>query len=99
MLWTHGNEDIVVADGSPWEMGTLGAAGHVPGWPGVKVFPPQQMLTQIRDLLDRYEAAGGRVRMEMFEGSGHFPVLNAADRWRALFFDFLQEAEQKLSSG
>lgn len=34
VLWIHGTADIVVADGSPWEMGTLGAAGHVPGWPG-----------------------------------------------------------------
>src|SRR4051812_24956198 len=34
VLWVHGSQDIVVADGTPWEMGTLGAAGLVPGWPG-----------------------------------------------------------------
>ena len=31
----------------------------------------------------------------MFEGSGHFPVLDAADRWQALFFAFLHDAEEQ----
>ena len=73
ILWTHGTEDIVVADGSPWEMGTLGQLGVVPGWPGDDVFPPQAMVFQIRSVLQRYGQRGGRVVMEMFEGSGHFP--------------------------
>lgn len=89
ILWTHGSVDIVVADGSPWEMGTLGQLGQVPNWPGPDGFPPQQMVSQIHAVLERYAAAGGRVQIEMFKGSGHFPVIDAADRWRALFFDFL----------
>ncbi len=89
VLWTHGTADIVVADGSAWEMGTLGKMGVVPGWPGDEAFPPQQMVTQIRTVLERYRDAGGRVRMEMFEGSGHGPIFDAADRWKALFFEFL----------
>ena len=40
--------DLVVADGSPLEIGTLGASGAVPGWPGADVYPPQPMVTQIR---------------------------------------------------
>ena len=89
ILWTHGSDDIVVADGSPWEMGTLGKAGLVPGWPGDDVFPPQLMVSQIRSTLERYRDAGGRVEMEMFAGSGHFPVADAVDAWRARFFGFL----------
>ena len=89
VLWTHGTADIVVADGSAWEMGTLGQMGIVPGWPGEDVFPAQQMVTQIRAVLERYRDAGGRVRMEMFEGSGHGPIFDAADRWQTLFFEFL----------
>lgn len=89
VLWTHGTADIVVADGSVWEMGTLGKMGVVPGWPGEDVFPPQPMVTQIRNVLERYREGGGRVRMEMFEGSGHGPLFDAADRWSALFFEFL----------
>ena len=93
ILWTHGTADIVVADGSPWEMGTLGSLGAVPGWPGAEHFPPQPMVTQIRTVLERYREAGGRAEMEMFEGSGHFPPIDAADRWSELFFEFLASAE------
>ena len=90
VLWTHGTADIVVADGSAWEMGTLGQMGLVPGWPGEEVFPPQQMVTQIRTVLEQYEANGGRVQMEMFEGSGHGPVFDAAEKWAETFFGFLK---------
>src|SRR5262249_41502653 len=93
ILWTHGTADIVVADGSAWEMGTLGKLGVVPGWPGEDAFPPQPMVTQIRTVLERYRAAGGRVQIEMLEGSGHGPHLDAAERWGALFFSFLASVE------
>jgi pimeloyl-ACP methyl ester carboxylesterase len=90
VLWTHGSGDIVVADGSAWEMGTLGKMGIIPGWPGEDVYPPQPMVAQIRMVLDRYRAAGGRVQMETFEGSGHGPFFDAAERWSGVFFGFLQ---------
>jgi pimeloyl-ACP methyl ester carboxylesterase len=93
ILWTHGTADIVVADGSPWEMGTLGSLGAVPGWPGAEHFPPQPMVAQIRTVLERYREAGGRAETEMFENSGHFPPIDAAERWSELFFEFLASAE------
>jgi pimeloyl-ACP methyl ester carboxylesterase len=89
VLWTHGSNDVVVADGSPWEMGTLGRAGLVPGWPGEDAFPPQPMVGQIRTVLERYRDAGGRVETEIFAGSGHFPPIDAHERWAATFFGFL----------
>jgi pimeloyl-ACP methyl ester carboxylesterase len=89
VLWTHGTADIVVADNSAWDMATLGKMDVVPGWPGDEAFPPQPMVTQIRTVLERYRDAGGRVRMEMFEGSGHGPMFDARERWTALFFEFL----------
>ena len=89
VLWTHGTGDIVVADGSPWEMGTLGQLDLVPGWPGEDVFPPQQMVSQIRNVLDEYANRGGRVVAEMFDGSGHGPHIDAADRWARVWFEFL----------
>lgn len=92
ILWTHGTADLVVADGSMLEFGTLGAAGIVPGWPGAEVFPPQPMVTQIRDVLERYAAAGGLVRTEMFDGSGHGPHVDAAEHWLTVFLDFLAGA-------
>jgi pimeloyl-ACP methyl ester carboxylesterase len=89
VLWTYGTADIVIADGSGWEIGTLGAQGLIPGWPGPEVFPPQPMVTQTADVLDRYAAAGGRVEIERFDDAGHFPVIDAADAWRARFLAFL----------
>ena len=53
------------------------------------MFPPQPMVTQIRALLERYAAAGGRVRTEMFDGSGHGPHFDARDRWLSVFTSFL----------
>jgi pimeloyl-ACP methyl ester carboxylesterase len=70
-------------------MGTLGSLDVVPGWPGPEQFPPQLMVTQIRDVLDRYRDRGGRVDAEWFEGSGHAPHFDAADRFREVFFAFL----------
>jgi pimeloyl-ACP methyl ester carboxylesterase len=90
ILWTHGAQDIVVADGSPWELGTLGSLGVVPGWPGDEAFAPQPMVAQIRDVLTEYGERGGRVQMEWFEESGHFPPLDARERWEAIFFAFLE---------
>jgi pimeloyl-ACP methyl ester carboxylesterase len=92
VLWVHGTNDIVVADGAAWEIGTLGKMGAVPGWPGEEAFPPQPMVTQIRDVLERYRDAGGRVEIEMFEGSGHFPAIDARERFAEIFFGFIASA-------
>lgn len=92
ILWTHGTADIVIADGSPLEMGALGSMGQVPGWPGEEVFPPQQMVSQIRAVLERYRDAGGDVRIELFDGSGHAPMFDAQAPWCATFFEFLDRA-------
>jgi pimeloyl-ACP methyl ester carboxylesterase len=92
VLWVHGTADIVVADGAAWEIGTLGKMGAVPGWPGEEAFPPQPMVTQIRDVLERYRDAGGRAEIEMFEGSGHFPAIDARERFADVFFGFVRSA-------
>jgi pimeloyl-ACP methyl ester carboxylesterase len=89
ILWTHGTEDIVIADGSAWDMGTLGKMGVIPGCPGPEVFPPQQMVGQIQAVLEKYAANGGSIRTELFDGSGHGPHIDAAERWKEVFFDFL----------
>ncbi|WP_344416112.1 alpha/beta hydrolase [Pseudonocardia ailaonensis] len=89
VLWTHGTADLVVSDASPLDFGVLGAAGIVPGWPGADAHPPQPMVTQIRDVLEAYAKAGGSVRTEMFEGSGHGPHVDAEERWLAVLVDFL----------
>ncbi|MCO1653984.1 alpha/beta fold hydrolase [Pseudonocardia humida] len=92
VLWTHGAADLVIADGSPLEAGVLGAAGQIPGWPGAAVYPQQPMVSQIREVLGRYRAAGGSVRSEMFPESGHAPFLDAADKWLEVYQDFLSRS-------
>ena len=92
ILWTRGDADLVVADGTPWEMGTLGSLGVVPGWPGEEVYPPQPMVSQTRTVLETYAARGGSYSEEVFEGSGHGPHLDNADSWSQAFFAFLGSA-------
>jgi hypothetical protein len=53
------------------------------------------MVSQIRAVLERYRDAGGRVQMEVLEGSGHGPIFDAANRWRQLFFGFLDSVERE----
>ncbi len=89
VLWIHGEDDIVVANASPWEMGTLGQAGLVPGWPGEEAYPPQRMVDQIRDVLTTYDERGGEVEMHQFAGSGHGPFLDALDHFNVVFHHFL----------
>ena len=95
ILWTHGTADMVVSDCAMTEMGGLGKLGIIPGWPGEEVFPPQKMVTQTRDVLQKYAAAGGAFIEKAFEGSGHGPHIDDAEQWSQLFFSFVQEAEEK----
>ncbi len=94
MLWTHGAEDTVVSDQSMQDLGVLGGLGHVPGWPGADVFPAQPMVSQIREVLGRYAAAGGTVRTEIIPGAGHSPHIESPDLWASLFWDFVGAAER-----
>jgi hypothetical protein len=57
------------------------------------------MITQIRNVLERYRDAGGHVQIEMFEGSGHGPLFDAAERWSKVFFGFLASIDQGAELG
>lgn len=92
ILWTHGSADLIVANGSMFDLATLGQMGAVPGWPGEDECPPQPMVDQIHAVLDAYADGGGRVVKEMFEGSGHGPHVDAEDRWLEVFWGFVGDA-------
>lgn len=94
ILWTQGTADVLVAENSLMDMGSLGKMGAVPGWPGDESCPAQPMVTQIRNVLERYRGAGGHVQIEMFEDSGHGPFIDATERWSKVFFEFLASAER-----
>lgn len=90
VLWLRGSHDLAVSDNAASDPGTLGAAGLIPGWPGMDVYPPQPMLAQTRDVLERYEAAGGSYREVVIE-AGHAPYLDNLDAYNQHVHAFLQE--------
>lgn len=82
ILWVHGSADPIVSDTSFYDLNYLGQLGIVPGWPGADVAPAQEMVSQTRDVLDAYAAAGGRVTEVNLEGVGHSPHLERPAEFR-----------------
>lgn len=75
ILWVHGTADAVVSDASTYDVNQLGALGIAADWPGSDVAPAQEMVSQTRDVLEAYRAAGGQVAELSLEGVGHTPHL------------------------
>ncbi len=81
VVWIRGDEDQVISDQSVFDLAFLGKLGAVPGWPGDDSCPPQPMLAQIRQVLDRYrKSSGASVREEVLEGVGHGPLIERSER-------------------
>ncbi len=85
VLWIRGSADLVVSDTAAADMGSLGAAGIIPGWPGMDVFPPQPMLGQIRAVLQEYAAAGGSFQEVAIDGVAHDVYLEHRDTFNEHF--------------
>ena len=92
VLWIHGSHDMIVADNSMFDMGTLGKLGYVPGWPGDDVYPPQPMITQMRHVLQSYAAAGGSFREHVIADTAHSPHIEKPAEFNALFHPFLMKS-------
>ncbi|SMY07750.1 alpha/beta hydrolase [Flavimaricola marinus] len=75
ILWIRGADDPICSDASLFDLGTLGQAGAVPGWPGDEVFPPQPMIAQTEAALAAYEANGAKVDRVVLSDCGHSPYL------------------------
>ncbi len=91
VLWVRGADDQIVSDASFFDFGTLGQLGFVPGWPGAEVFPSQPMVSQMRGLLDKYNANGGRYDEVVVADCGHSPHIERPDEFRRAFFGFIAE--------
>jgi pimeloyl-ACP methyl ester carboxylesterase len=87
VLWVRGDNDQIIADNSLFDFGTLGMLGAVPGYPGVEVFPPQPMVTQLRSLLEQY---GGSYQEVVLENCGHAPHIEKAAEFSQLLKDFFK---------
>jgi pimeloyl-ACP methyl ester carboxylesterase len=92
VLWIRGEDDQIVSDTSLVDLGHLGALGAVPGWPGAEVYPAQPMVTQMRTVLDRYQAAGGRYTEHVLANCGHSPHLERPGEFHAAVAGFLSRA-------
>ena len=82
ILWVHGTADVIVSDASFSDVNQLGEVGVIPDWPGEQVAPAQPMVTQTRDVLGAYAAAGGEVVELALEGIGHTPHLESPAKFR-----------------
>jgi pimeloyl-ACP methyl ester carboxylesterase len=91
VLWIRGADDQIVSDTSLFDLGFLGKLGAVPGWPGDEAYPPQPMIAQVRAVLERYRAAGGSYREEVFADCGHSPHIEQAAAFAKAFVGFLSE--------
>jgi pimeloyl-ACP methyl ester carboxylesterase len=85
VLWVRGVDDQIVSDNSLFDVGTLGALGAIPGWPGADVFPSQPMVGQTRAVLEQYAASGGTFEELAFEECGHTPYLEKPNEFNAAF--------------
>ncbi len=90
VLWIRGADDQIVGDNSLFDVGTLGALGVIPGWPGAEVFPAQPMVGQTRAVLEQYAAAGGTYSEHVIADTGHSPYLEKPDEFNTLFHQHIR---------
>lgn len=89
VLWIHGTADAVVSDTSFSDVHHLGALGVVPGWPGADAAPAQPMVSQTRDVLADYAAAGGAVTELAVEDAGHAVHLERPAQFRRALLEHI----------
>jgi pimeloyl-ACP methyl ester carboxylesterase len=92
ILWIRGADDQIVGDQSLFDIGTLGALGVIPGWPGADVHPSQPMVGQTRAVLDHYKSAGGEYLEVTFPECGHTPYLEKFDEFNTHLHAWLKKA-------
>ena len=84
VLWIRGSHDLAVSNNAASDPATVGAAGLLPNWPGPDVYPPQPMIDQTRDVLEKYAAGGGSYREVVMQGTGHVPYIEKLDEFNTL---------------
>ena len=89
VLWVRGSDDQITSDMSFFDFGTLGKFGFVPGWPGEEIYPPQPMVAQTRNVLDKYQAQGGTYSEHVIADAGHTPYVEKPDEFSALLLAHL----------
>lgn len=88
ILWIRGSHDMIVADNSMFDFGALGKLGFVPGWPGDDIYPPQPMIAQTRDVLQKY----GNYEEKVIEDVAHSPHIQKPAEFNTFFHAWLKKA-------
>lgn len=89
VLWIRGADDQIVSDASFFELGTLGQAGAVPGWPGADIFPPQPMVGQTRAVLEKY----GNYTEVVLADTAHTPYIEKPAEFNQAFHAHLAQTK------
>lgn len=90
VLWIRGADDQIVSDTSFFDFGFLGQLGFVPGWPGADVYPAQPMVSQLRHVLDAYQANGGAYTEVVFADCGHSPHIEKPEEFKNALLPFIR---------
>lgn len=90
VLWVRGDADQIASDNSMFDYGALGQMGFVPDWPGDEVYPPQPMVSQMRAVLERYQANGGRYREVVIKDTAHSPHIERPETFLTEFTVFIK---------
>jgi pimeloyl-ACP methyl ester carboxylesterase len=90
ILWVRGGDDQIVGDQSLFDVGTLGALGAIPGWPGAEVYSSQPMVSQTRAVLDKYVANGGNYREVVIQDTGHTPYIEKPEEFNRILHDLIR---------
>lgn len=75
VLWIRGADDPIVSNTSEFDVNFLGLSGKVPGYPGEAQCPPQPMINQTRDVLERYATVEKPLQEVVMKDTGHSPFL------------------------
>ncbi len=85
LKWFYGDKDPIVSDSSYADAGFLGKMGVIPNWPGDVKYPPQPMITQIREMFKFKKDQGFKVDEIELTDCGHFPFLESDSFWDYVF--------------
>ncbi len=91
ILWVRGSHDLVVSDTAASDPGFLGQMGLLPGWPGEEQYPPQPMIGQTRNILEKYAAAGGTYTEVVIENTGHVPFIEKPEEFNKAFHSHINK--------
>jgi pimeloyl-ACP methyl ester carboxylesterase len=83
ILWIRGDADRIVSDHSLFDVAAAASQSNAD-------FPPQPMVAQMREVLRRYAANGGRVEEVSMKDTGHSPFLERPKEFLQFFRNFLR---------